>query len=380
MTARTFERQGDYDQALVHLSQAQQILAAIANPQPVEQAQVLNDLGWIKFRKGDLPEARQLLSQALDLAEQADAAEVVASIHNRLGGIAYNHGDWDLAVNHLRKSIVLREALGDLVGLATSFNNLGLLEIEMGKFESALENLTRSYEIKNRLGQTEGVAMALNNLGWLRIQRGELKQADETLKKALDLANQIGYSSLIREIIKNISEMHLAAGEWDEAARVLRGTTRELMGLGATDQLLDTYRLLAEAALGAGDVARAQSWERIAKDLINRLDDRASEISAVTRGEFMRFRGMLATKLGEWEQARTYLKESETIFSKLRSRLYQGRTTYQLGLLAEAQGDYLIAQQKLIQAAALFRNVGAVMEAERAEIACSQLSLAHASV
>ncbi|HEX7972907.1 MAG TPA: tetratricopeptide repeat protein, partial [Anaerolineales bacterium] len=212
--AKTFERQGEYEQALAHLTEAQQDLDCETLPLAVERAQIWSDVGWVHFRRGNFTEAQQHLQQALGLVEASDAYDAIASIYNRLGGVAYNQGDWNLAASYLRKSIAMRESIHDVVGLAISFSNLGYLNIEMGEFDNALENLTRSYQLNTRLGQVEGIALSLNNLGWLQIERGEMEEAQQALNHALELARQIGYSSLLRQILKNIGELHLAAEEW----------------------------------------------------------------------------------------------------------------------------------------------------------------------
>ena len=365
--AKTFERQGDYDQALAHLAKAQEALDCAPLPLPEERAQVWNDIGLIHFRRGNFPEAQQLLQQALDLVEGSAAFDTVASIYNRLGGVAYNQGDWDRAAGYLRKSIAIRESIHDVVGLASSFSNLGYLEIEMGEFDNALENLTRSYELKTRLGQAEGIAVTLNNLGWLRILRGELGEAGQAIDQALELARQIGYSSLLWQLMKNTGELRLAAREWEPAHQALCEVAAALQELGAQDQLLDTYRLLGEAALGAGDLPAAKEWACKALALVEGLGSETEALSTVQRGEFRRFLGMLAIQARDWPRATQYLHEGERIFQKLRSRLYQGRIAYQLGALAEAQGDGRGAQLRYREAALLFQSIGARLEEQRAE-------------
>ena len=357
--AKTQERQGEYDESLRDLQLAEAILQSAGRNMPVERARILNDIAWIHFRLGNLPEAKRLLLESLELVENTDAYDAIASIFNRLGGIAYNEGDWDLAAGYLRKSIAIREAIHDAVGLATSFNNLGLLEVEMGAFDNALDNLTHSYELKHQLGQAEGIAMALNNLGWLRLQRGELDEARQNLQSALELAEQIGYTSLHHQILKNFGELHLANHHWQSAIEALQQTVPELIELNVPDQLLDTYRLLGEASLGANDLDAALAWDRKAKHLIADLDDKYQELPSIQRGEWQRFQGMLEIFREHWNEAHRYLKESEATFQGLRSRFYLGRVAFQMGILAQAQGDWRGAQLKYREAALQFQSVGA---------------------
>ena len=288
---RTFERQGDYEQAQNQLFSAIQTLGATPSANSAERAQVWNDLAWIDFRRGNYPEADGLLHKALDLVANSNAYDVVASIYNRLGGVAYNLGDWEAAAAHLRKSINIREAAHDLVNLATSLNNLGLLEFELGQFDNALENLTRSYELKSRLGQAEGIAMALNNLGWLRVQRGDLEEARQVLERALDYAQQIGYTSLHCQVLATFSEMHLAAEDWEQARQVLDEAIRMSQERGSSDELADLYRQMGQVTLGTGDCQSALNWAIKAGESLEALGEEARGRNPVVWAEYLCFRG-----------------------------------------------------------------------------------------
>jgi predicted ATPase/class 3 adenylate cyclase len=370
--ARTYERSGDYEQALAHLHQAIGCLEISPLTHSEEQAEIWHDIGWIHFRRGNFVEAEQYLGRALELVESTNAYGVIASIHNRLAGIAMNQGDWDRAVRYLQKSISIRGTIGDLVGLASSTNNLGYLEIEMGEFDSALENLTRNYDLVKRLGQVEGIAIALSNLGWLHILRGEPEEADQALSQSLEMARQIDYKSLIREVLKNIGELHLSQQHWLEAQQVLSDVAPSFEELGAQDQLLYIYRLLGEAALGEGNLQKALGWAEKLDEVVARFGD--EELPALQRGELLRFQGMLAIHQQDWPAAQQALQTSEAIFKKLRSRLYLGKTIYQIGILAQAQGDRSAAQAHFSEAYNLFHTIGAKLEARRAELACSMLA------
>ncbi len=370
----TYERQGDYDQALEYLSKANQAIDYCSDELPVESAEVWNDIGWIHFRRGNFGEAGGIFQRALDFVVDSDAYGVIASIYNRLGGVAYFQGEWDQAASHLRNSISIRETIGDVAGLASSSNNLGNLEIEMGLFDDALAELQRNFTLVKRLGQVEGIAVAYNNLGWLYILRGELDEAENSLNEALELARQIGYISLIREVRKNIGELYFAHQQWDQAIEVLANVAPTFEALGANDQLLHVYRLLGETALGKGDLDQALSWARKLDEIAAKYKKNQTELPALQWGEILRFRGMLAIQMREWEQAEHQLQKSEAIFRRLRSRLYVGQTLYQLGRLAAAQDQHQVADEHFSEAVTIFKDIGACLNAHRAETAREKVS------
>lgn len=367
--ARTFERQGEYDQAVVHLEVARGLLEDRSQRFPDEMAQVWQDIGWIWFRRGSFSEAQECYENALRLVENTDSKDVIASVYNRLGGVAYNQGDWQGAVRYLRKSINLREAIGDVVGLASSSNNLGCLEVEMGMLDNALEDLTRNYELVKRLGQVEGVAVAYNNLGWLSILRGEPDEAHRALQTALEMASQIGFSSLHHEALKNVAELYLETGEWDRAIQVLIEVKQSFDELGATDQLLNAYRMLSEAFLEKGELAEAQTWLCQAEELLQTLNQDGQAPPALQQGELLCLRGAIATATADYATAAVALGESRHIFERMSSALYLGKVTYYSGRLAAAQGDASQARQLFREAQSIFERIGAKLEARRAALA-----------
>jgi predicted ATPase/class 3 adenylate cyclase len=372
--SRTFERQGQHDDALESLAAAQRALDVPDLSAPVEMASLIQDIGWIHFRRGNFGQAQALLQEALALVDGTDAYDVIASIYNRLGGLAYSQGDWAQCAMFVRRSIAIRESIGDIVSLADSFNNLGVLEIEMGLFDSALENLTRCHALKRRQGQADGMAIALNNLGLLHIRRGEVDEARAALNEALEIARQIGYTSLLGSILMHFGELHLAGGEW-EAGRLALVQANELYHeLGVPDQLLEIFRLLAELALTVDDVPEALRWMQQAEAIYAPGDGQRPVLSAIQRGEYMRIRGRLAISQRDWPAAQKWLRECEGVFSDLGNRLYQGRAAFDFGLLARRQGDAQRAQHHFREASLLFRSVGARLEAKLADDALAPVS------
>lgn len=372
--ARTHERQGDYDQALSRLDQAQQTLDISLADYPVERAQVWNDLAWIHYRRGNLIETQTLLLKALALVEPTEAYEVKASIYNRLGGVAFNQGEWELAADYLQKSIAIRESTRDLVNLATSLMNLGTLDLEMGKLDSALTHQKRGYEIKVRLGQAEGIALALSNLGWAHIQRGDLAEALAVLEKARSLTEQIGYSSLQRFILRNLGELNMAAEKWDQAQEYFVQYLRQLAGTGASESLGDSYRLLGEAALGANELDAALKWAKKAADVWDISAQSKKNITSTEWADYLRFRGMLATRQGDWSTALEYFHESRAVFKRLHSVLNEARVIYQMGCLAQMRGEREEGREAFASAAGTFHAVGARLDAQKAEQSLKSLS------
>jgi len=203
--------------------------------------------------------------------------------------------------------------------------------------------------------------------------RGELDEAEKFLNEALELARRIGYISLIREVRKKIGELYFARQQWDRAIEILADVAPTFEELGANDQLLSVYRLLGEAALEKGDSDQVMRWVTKLDEVTANYEKSQTELPALQRGEILRFRGMLAIQRREWDQAKHHLEQSEAVFRRLRSRLYVGRTLYQLGCLTAAQDRPQDACKHFSDAVAIFEEIGARLDAQRAVKACENV-------
>jgi tetratricopeptide (TPR) repeat protein len=132
---------------------------------------------------------------------------------------------------------------------------------------------------------------------------------------------------------------------------------------------LQVYRLLGEAACGNGDLDLALKWEKELDAVVERFSKNNDELPALQKGELLRFKGMLAIQMREWEKANDYLQQSLIVFRKLRSRLHIGRTLYQIGILAATRNSEQVAAEYFGEAGGIFEEIGARLDAQLAEAA-----------
>ncbi len=362
----THERQGDYDQALGCLKEAQLALDSAPVPLPAERAQIYNDIGWIHFRRGGMEEADQNLSLALSLAEETTAYDVIASIYNRLGGVAYQKGHLDQASNYVRKSLVVREEMGDTVAVARSYSNLGLLGWRKGDWDGALENFRRSAALHATLGDVEGAINVHSNIGLLLTDKGELEEARKHLEEALQGARQIGHSFMEGLCYHHLSRFWLGAREWKKSLDYSNQALLIFTEIKAQEHLVDLYASMGEAWLGLGRPAEARQAGEMGKRLVDEAHQNASgdneKIALPERGRILRLLGNVALAQGDLEGAAQLLKESASHFTALGNQLELGRSLVSLAALAQKRSDRTAARLHLNEARLIFRHLGAKLD------------------
>ena len=369
--AVTYERQGDFDQALDHLNLASKALESADIPSPEARAQILNDTGWIYFLRGNFDEAQDALQSALDLVEESDQYSIVASIHNRLGAVAYQLREYKQAAKYVKRSLELRRTLGDLSGEARLYNNLGLLGLMSGDLLEAEKNFNQSIQLLEKVGDTEGIALANINLGLVKFDQGDYESAGAHLKNARAVADKIGHRFYLGLADMYLGRLETALGEYESAVDLLDESVQIFTELGAEDNLIDAMCYKAENYLAWGEVEDSIQWSEKAR---HGLTGKLAEDS-VQAGRVLRLQGSIARRQGDLKRAELALMESAQIFGAAYEKLESARTAFELGLLAQDLNDSESAQDSFNEARVIFTEVGAEKELHRVETAMIQIAV-----
>jgi predicted ATPase/class 3 adenylate cyclase len=360
----TYERQGDYDQALGCLDQANDVLLRAKLNSPAELSQILNDTGWINFRRGRLDEAESYLLQAQALAEKTSRLDVVSSIYNRMGGVYFQKDRLKEASDFAAKSLALRQEIGDVPGVARSYNNLGLLGWKRGYWDEALLNFKRSAEYQANLGDVEGIIELNSNLGLLQIDRGYTDEACNYLEEAWRRAQQIGHSYHIALTTHYLSKLYIALGDWHNALDYSQRSEQLFKNLGDEEYLVDVYVNLGSIELGMRHLPAAAQYAGLALELLQAF---AAEAQTEDKGRALRLQGDIALASADYPRAKDLYQEAELVFSAVSNRLERGRLLVSLSRLAQAQSNRLLAKSCLMLARKLFEELGARLDLRKLE-------------
>lgn len=359
----THERQGDYDQALLCLGKSESALVHAPSDMPLEKAEIINDIGWTYFRKGNVDEAEKNLTHALTLVEDSGRLDIVASIYNRLGGVYFEKDQLDQAGNYVRKSLVIREEMGDAVGAARSCSNLGLLAWRRGDWDRGLDFFTRSLELHARVGDVEGAINLKNNIGLLLTDKGELEEARTYLEEGLQEALQIGHSFLVGMGYHHLSRNRVTAKEWNKSLEFGNQALEVFSEIGAKENLISVYISVGEAWLGASDVEEAK---RAGETALKLLEESGIKLETPTNeyGRICHLMGKIALIEGDIESAGQNLRNSATQFSLVGNQLELGRALVSMAVLAQARSDRSAFRRHLNEARMIFLQLGANLDLE----------------
>jgi len=140
---------------------------------------VMNRVGKSYLGQDNLKEARYILSKALTLSEQIDDKDTISSILNNLGEVERRSGNLVLADKYYSEALFLKESSITNVNsdVDNIYNNLGLLRSQQGKNEEAIEFLQTAIILKEQNQDCIGQAVALDNIANIYCKAGRYYEA-----------------------------------------------------------------------------------------------------------------------------------------------------------------------------------------------------------
>ncbi|MGM1065058.1 ATP-binding protein [Saccharothrix sp. Mg75] len=156
------------------------------------RAAVLNDLGYVYRRQGDLDAAAAAQTHALELHTRNGDPVGQAATLTDLGYVHLLRGELDAAADTSRRAVDLYARSDDPSAHANALNNLGRVHLLREEADEAADTLMRALDLYRRSEDPLSQANALNNLGYVHLLRGASAQAVDAQARALDLHTRRG--------------------------------------------------------------------------------------------------------------------------------------------------------------------------------------------
>lgn len=280
--ARELRRLGRDAEAIEAAWLARRALAAIDVPKTHDGAVALNTLGTTFFDTGYHTAARDLYEPSLAIAESLgpDAAELVETLLNNLGQVLGRTGDLQRARDLLERAVQMRgRRAPDTVAHAIVLDNLGAVYAHLGELGQAEAHHQRALRIFSRArGAFDGdLATTLGNLSGVYMIRRDLERAEAFRLRALDVhARARGLAS--PEALLEMSALvaiYLEKGDQERVDRLVN----HFLTIGGTTPRPE-HRFLAETLSG---LAR-RAFGEFRLDLAERLATRAVQLLEALEG------------------------------------------------------------------------------------------------
>ena len=192
------------------------------------QAHAYRDLGCTYGRLGQLAEARELCTQALDLHREVGDRMGEARAHSEIAMLAEQQGRLAEALGHAQLSLALYRDEGYEPGLAKMLNGVGWMHALLGDYEQALEFCEQALGMYQGRGDPLNEAATWDSLGYSLLHLGRLEEAISCLRTAVGLIEVLRTGYYQTTMLVHLGDAYYAAGQlaqarqaWQEALAIL---------------------------------------------------------------------------------------------------------------------------------------------------------------
>ncbi len=155
----------------------------------VKMQLLINDY-FPKYRRGIVPDGKECLEKALEIAKKYDDLWMKGIVLLKFGDYNKTTGNYEKAIEyytqalnifekHKKEKTSVKKAEHNL---ASIHNNLGATYQSMGKYEEAMSNLINALGFYETMNDSSGLAKTYTNLGLLYFDHGEFDKSLELSK------------------------------------------------------------------------------------------------------------------------------------------------------------------------------------------------------
>ena len=163
--------------------------------EPAAIAEAYLKIGTIAEQRGDLDEAQECYSEALEFYKRGNDTTNLAVVCFHLGSIAWRRArqpaDLAMAEEWFGRSQEIAERLKHRPGLGRIYHHRGMVAHLRGDLARAEKLYRQALGIREELVDRSGQAETYHQLGMLEQDRGDLAAAKAWLRKALDIAVEL---------------------------------------------------------------------------------------------------------------------------------------------------------------------------------------------
>ena len=344
------QKQGNYDEALIHLQAGLDLLGPKApQEEPKLWRALIDRMSWIYYRQGRLEDASTLLTRATRGESVADSNDpiMLGRLYNALGLIYWQQGQLDAAIMAVEQSIELYKRIGYSWGIAIAYGNLAIYYDVQGEWTRAIGFYEQAYDLQLTTGSLQHQAINLDNLGLLHLRMGNHDRARHELTAALSISRRLGDAWETANAYLNLAQLALSqshfeeAGVHAEAALSLGDKTKSI------DIQVEARWILAQIQAERGELAQGiQSAEQALE-----MAEKAGLIEK--KIETLRVLGILRTQNAEYNQAKALLQDSIDLALRKNDPYRYGQALLALGRMYQQQAQSAPSHRAQWQATAI---------------------------
>ena len=215
---------GEIDDALDLMLEAKSIAKDAGDKGQV--ARNLNNISLIYSARGDNQKALKTLFEMLAICESLDDKQRLVYAHQNLAAVYSGLGKQDTSKQHTLIAYQLAKDIGDLNMQAGALTNIAIGKVRDKEYENALQELNQVLKIYDNLGDKMMVVKTLHNICAVNSALHRDSDVLEISLRALKLSKELKNDPLISESYIKVGASHNELGDKSEALKYLYKSKR----------------------------------------------------------------------------------------------------------------------------------------------------------
>jgi tetratricopeptide (TPR) repeat protein len=359
---------GAFSEAREQLTQALDLAQAIGKPRL--QALVLRNIGALASTLGELSQAKDAYERSLALCVEQGDRSGEAAVYNNLGLLLWAQGHNDTAVTYLEQAREAYTEMGNRRNEGFVLLNLGRIYREHRDYASSAAHMEQALEIALRTSDVQTEGWVRLNLGRTVLLKDAVEQAEVHLQRALSIFETIGVPTGKATALANLADVARRRGEFEEAIRLLEASLAISRETGYRQLECWASHYMTDVLIDLGDYEPAMNWLERTLDIAREIGDERAEGWAMADKSLLLHLG--ADYDGAIVQARRVLEIGEAL-DQLHLR---GFGLLRLGHALASSGSTFEASQAYDECLRLMWEIGDAKLALRPLAGLADLALA----
>jgi predicted ATPase len=355
-TCFAFIVSGQLDQAKTRIEAA--LKTAKKWQHPLLHAEALFLQATVQLQEGEIKNAIQSATNAIKIAEQANATRIQALSQAVVGRAHRMAGQYEKAKLAYKTATELSRQMGDQSLLASNLGNEGTIAMMEGRLSDAAKRFGQSLAVAANTGDRRIQAVRIFQLGTALLEAGELESAIKDYRTARRMFKEFGERFNEAMVLVGISQVHYVQENYPQARALLFECLDILKAVGSEARAGIALANLGEIEIAMGEYDSAKTHLVEAIQVSEEFG--MARISAAAHSAL----GLLFLRQGEPVQAGIELRIAEASLRGINEPIELGKLLCNKAELHLELGEAEPARALYIEAKGLSKAIKTTSESE----------------
>lgn len=343
--------QAAWDLALNNLIELRRVAGKMK--EPTLEIEIMLRHAFVEQKRGNPHAALNLLSEALEIAKDAQLTKEMGKIYRNIGFVYEKRGDYLAAQSYYLKSMEICKNYEDEIEMAEVYHRYGTNLFMMGKVKDAESYLLKSAEIRKRHNLLTSLANTYNNIGALYASQGDTNNAIEYYTLAKEIFEKTHDITGQAFIYNNLGVIYHDAGNWEKAMEYYKKDFETNTKLGNKWEYLVSASNIGNLYKDMGDYEKAKEFYKIVLEVAEELGEKRVSIKVLAN------LALVYAKEGNIESAELLIQKAIVAANETKSPEVEGAVYFSHGIIWRMMKKYKEAEESFNKCMEIYTQTNA---------------------